>query len=238
MNKYILADMVTERLTREIGMVAKAFPEEIKALETVLPSGRVRLESALYQAEKLKKITISKRILGESVAGALVMIIADDEYDLPFTLADIAFDFTEKNKISALFQLRLLVNDEKSARKYIDPFRTWYEAIGKLPTEPVTLPGEPGEFLKANPPPLRYMHSIPYDYTDEVLKFTEQFFDIFLEIYRKVEPVKDVQRRRKMDAFRAEFNEHILGDDPSGQMLTKTFGRQTAELFYKHFTYW
>ncbi len=65
MNKYILADMVTERLKREIGMVPKPLPEELKTLETVLPSGRVRFENALYQAEKLKKITISKRSLGE-----------------------------------------------------------------------------------------------------------------------------------------------------------------------------
>jgi len=237
MNKYILTDMVTKRLKREIGMLAKPLPEEIKTLETALPSGKVRLESVLYQAEKIKKITISKRSLGESVAGTLVMLIADDEYDLPFTLADIAFDFAEENKISAAFQLRLLVNDEESTRKYVDPFRKWYDAIDRLPSEPVIPPAEPGEFLEANLPQLRYMRSLPYNCTDEVLKFTEQFFDIFLTIYRKAEPVKDVQRRKKMDVFRTEYNKHIVGDDPSGQVLAKAFGQQMAELFYEHFTY-
>ena len=240
MNKYILADMVTERLKREIGMVAKSFPEELKTLETVLPSGKVRTERALYQAEKLKKITISKRSLGESGAGTVVMLFADDEYDLPFILADIAFDFgfppfVTKGRISTGFELRPLVKDEESTRKYIAPFRKWYEAIGKLPSEPILL--DIGEFLKANPAPLNYLRSIPDDYIDEVLKFTEQFFDIFLDIYRKAEPVKDAQRRRKMDAFRSEYNQKILGDDFSGKMLIEAFGRQTMALFYDYLVY-
>lgn len=235
MNKYILADMVTERLKREIGMVAKPLPEQIKILETDLPSGRMHFESALYQAEKLKKITIGKRNLGEGGAGTVVMIIADDEYDLPFILADIAFDFVGKDRISAGFQLRPLVKDEESARKYIAPFLKWYEAICKLPGEPIFL--DIGEFLKANPPPLEYLRSLPNDYIDEVLKFTEQFFDIFLDIYRKAEPVADAQRKRKMDAFRSEYNQKILGDDYSGKVLIKAFGRQTTALFYNYLVY-
>ncbi len=235
MNKFILADMVTERFKREIGIVAKLLPEEIKTLETDLPSGRARFESTLYQAEKLKKITISKRNLGEGGAGTVVMIVADDEYDLPFILADIAFDFVGKGKISAGFELRPLVKDEESTRKYIDPFLKWYEAICKLPSEPVFL--DIGEFLKANPAPMKYISSIPEAYTDEVLKFTEQFFDIFLDIYRKAEPIKDAERRRKMDAFRSEWNQKILGDDYSGKVLIKAFGRQTMALFYDYLVY-
>ncbi len=240
MNKHILADMVTERLTREIGMVAKPLPEELKTMETDLPSGRLRLESALYQTEKLKKITISKRSLGEDGGGTVVMLFADDEYDLPFILADIAFDFgfppfVTKGRISTGFELRPLVKDEESTRKYVDPFRKWYEAIGKLPSEPITL--DIGEFLKANPPPLKHLRSIPHDYIDEVLKLTEQFFDIFLDIYRKAEPVKDTKRRKEMDAFRSEYNQKIFGDDASGKMLIKTFGRQMTELFYDYLVY-
>ena len=235
MNKYILADMVTQRLTKEIGMVATPLPEEIKTLETVLPSGRRRSESALYQTEKLKRISISKRSLGESTAGTAVMLIADDEYDLPFTLADIAFDLSEEGRISAGFQLRPLVKDEESTRKYIDPFQDWYEAIDKLPSEPVFL--NIGEYLKANPPPLKYVRSLSHGYIDEVLKFTEQFFDIFLDIYRKAEPVKDAKRRRQMDAYRAEYNQNILGDDASGKLLLEAFGRQTTQLFYDYLVY-
>jgi hypothetical protein len=227
--------MVTERLTREIGMVAKSLPEEIRTLETDLPSGRARFESALYQAEKLKKITIGKRNLGEGGAGTVVMLIADDEYDLPFILADIAFDFVGKGRMFVAFQLRPLVKDEESTRKYIEPFLKWYEAIDKLPGEPFFL--NIGEYLKTNPPPLKYMCSLPHDYIDEVLKFTEQFFDIFLDIYRKAEPVKDAERRRKMDAFRSEYNQKILGDDASGKMLLEAFGRPTVELFYDYLLY-
>jgi len=235
MNKYIIADMVTERLTREIGMVAKPLPEEIKILETVLPSGRMRLENALYQADKLKKISIGKRDLGEGGAGSVVMFVADNEYDIPFTLVDIAFDFPEKGKILAAFQLRPLVKDEESTRKYIDPFQNWYEAICKLPSEPYSF--EEGEFLKANPLPMLHMRSLPDDYIDEVLRFTEQFFDIFLDIYRKAEPVKDAERKRKMDAFRSEYNQKILANDYSGIMLTKVFGQQTAALLYEYWVY-
>jgi hypothetical protein len=234
MNKYILSDMVTEKLKREIGMVAKPLPEEIKTLETVLPLGRVRFESALYQAEKLKKIAISKHTLGESGAGTVVVIAGDDEYDLPYVLADIAFDFGEKGKIFVEFEAMPLVKDEESTRKYVDPFRKWREAIGKLPAEPVTAFGEVGEFLKANMSPTEYARFIPDDYTDEVLKFADQFFDIFLDIYRKTEKIKDAQRKKKIEAFRSEYNKRFLDEDPSGIMIMEAFGRPTAELFYDY----
>ena len=237
MNKYILADTVTERLKREIGMVAKPLPEEIKTIEKVLPSGRVSFESALYQAEKLKKIAIIKHSHGESGAGTLVMIAAEDEYDLAYALMDVAFDFGLKGKIFTEFEATLLVKDEESTRKYVDPFRKWYEEICKLPSEPVSAFMEPGEFLKANEPPTKYLRYVPYDYADEVLKFAQQFFDIYLDMYRKAEPVKDEQRRRKIDAFKLEWNKHILPDDPSGVMIMEAFGQQTAELFYDYFVY-
>jgi len=234
MNKYILGDMVTEKLKRGIGMVAKPLPEELRILEGELPSGKVRFESALYQADKLKKITISKHSHGESGAGTVVLIVADNEYDLPFIVVDVAFDFGEKGKIFTEFEAKPLVKDEESARKYVEPFRKWREALGKLPAEPVTAFGEVGEFLKANVSPTEYVRLIPDAYTDEVLKFADQFFDIFLDIYRKAEPVKDVQRKRKMDTFRSEYNKHVLEEDPSGIMLMEAFGRQTAELFYDY----
>ena len=236
MNKYILGDMVTEKLKKEIGMVAKPLPEEIRILETVLPSGKVRFESALYQTEKLKKITIAKHTLGEG-AGTVVLIVADDEYDLPFMLADVAFDFGKKGKILVDFEAKPLIKDEESIRKYVDPFRQWREALGKLTSEPATALGEDGEFLKANVSLTKYGRFIPDSFTDEVLNFAQQFFDIFLDIYRKAEPVKDIERKRKIDAFRSEYNKHLLDEDPSAIMLINTFGRQTTELFYNYFVY-
>lgn len=235
MNKYILADMVIDRFTREIGMVASLLPEEIKTLEKDLPTGRLRFDSALYQSEKLKRITIGKRSRGDGGAGTVVMLIANDEYDLPFILADVAFDFAGKGKISAGFQLRPLVKDEESTRKYIQPFQKWYEAISKLPGESVFL--DIGEYLKANPAPLKYLASLSDDYADEVINFAGQFLDIFLDIYQKAEPVTDVERRREMDAFRSEYNHNILGDDYSGKMLIEAFGKQTAAVFYEHLVY-
>jgi len=237
MNKHILADMVIEKLEREIGMVAKPLPKELKILEKVGPLGRQRSECALYEAEKLKKISIIKTQRGDIGAGTVVMIVGADEYDLPFTIAAVGFDAGEKGKIAIEFDAVLLVKDEESTRKYVDPFRKWREAIGKLPSEPVSGFGEPGEFLKANMSPIEYLRLLPDDYTDEMLNLAEQFFDIFLDIYRKAEPVKDIQRRRKIDAFRAEYNKHILDDDPDGVALMEAFGRPTAELFYEYLIY-
>jgi len=227
--------MVTERLKREIGMVAKNLPEEVKTLETDLPSGKARFESALYQADKLKKITISKRSLGDGGAGTVVMIVADDAYDIPFILADIAFDFVGKGRISVGFELRPLVKDEESTRKYIDPFKKWHKTIRKLPSEEVFL--DIGEFLKSNPPSLKYLGSIPEAYTDEVVKLAGQFLNVFLDIYQKAEPIKDTERRRKMDSFRSEWNQNILGDDYSGKVLIEAFGRRRIALFYDYLVY-
>jgi len=228
MNKYILADMVTEKLEREIGIVAKPLPEELKIIGS---------EIALYKAKKLKKISIIKTQRGETGAGTVVMIVGDDEYDLPFIIAAIGFDFGEKGKIAMEFDAMPLVKDEESTRKYTDPFRKWREAIGKLPSEPISGFGEPGKFLRDCMSPIEYLRLLPDDYTDEMLNFTEQFFDIFLDIYRKAEPVKDIQRRREIDAFRAEYNKHVLDDDPDGIALMEAFGRPTAELFYDYLIY-
>lgn len=237
MNKYILADIVTERLTRELGMVAKPLPEELKKLETVVPSGRVCTEPALYQAAKLKKIVISKRSQGENLAGTLVMLISEDEYDFPFTLADVTFDFAGKGKMFVAFQFRPLVKDDESTRKYVEPLRKWFEAINKIPSEPVTPPKEPGEFLKKNVTPIRYIRIVQEDYIDQVLNFAQQFIDIVLDIYWKAEPVKDARRRKEMDTFRSEWNKHILSDDPSGQSLAEAYGWKTAELFFDYLVY-
>jgi hypothetical protein len=237
MNKYILADMITERLTREIGMVEKPLPEELKRLETDLPSGRVRTEPALYQAAKLKKIVVSKRSQGENLAGTLVMLISEDDYDFPFTLADVTFDFAGKGKMFVAFQFRPLVKDDESTRKYVEPLRKWFEAINEIPSEPVTLPKEPGEFLKKTVTPIRYIRIVQEDYIDEVLNLAQQFFDIVVDIYRKVKPVKDAQRRREMDTFRSEWNKHILSDDPSGQSLVEAYGQKTAALFFDYLVY-
>jgi hypothetical protein len=235
MNKYILADMVTEKLTRETGMVAKPFPEELRMLEAELaPTGKVRFESALYQTEKLKKISITKHDHGEGGAGTLVVMAADDKYELPFIVVDIAFDFGMRGKIFAEFEAKPLVKDEESTRKYVEPFRKWREALGKLPSERPTTFGEVGEFLKSNMSPYEYVRFIPDAYSDEVLKFADQFFDIFLDIYRQAEPVTDAERKSKIDAFRSEYNKHVLDEDPTGVFLINAFGRETAQLFYEH----
>jgi 15,16-dihydrobiliverdin:ferredoxin oxidoreductase len=235
MNKYILADMVTERLTREIGMVAKSLPEEITILETILPSGRVLLEPALYQAEKIKKAVTINHTIGERRAGTVVMIVGADEYDFPFMLADIAFDVDEKDNMFAEFEVIPLIKDDESTTKYIDPFRQWFEAIDTLPSEPVTQ-FPLGEHIKANLSPITYLRYIPDVYINEVLNFTKQFFDIFLDIYQKAEPVKNAERRSKMNSFRSEWNKHLLEEDPSAVLIVEAFGQQTAELFINYFS--
>ena len=237
MNKYILGDMVIEKLKREIGIEPKPFPEELKILEGELPSGKFRWESALYQAEKLKKISIVKHSRGESGACAILMIAAEDEYDLPFVEINIAFDFGEKDKMFTEFEVIPLVKDEESTRKYVEPFRQWREAIGKLPATPLTTFGEAREFMKAHVTPIEYIHFLSYDYTDEVLNFADQFLDIFLDICRKAEPVKDAKRRKGMDTFRSEWNRYVLEDDPSGIACINAFGRQKAELLYNYLVY-
>jgi hypothetical protein len=237
MDKYILGDMVVEKLRREIGIEPKPFPEELKILEGELPSGRFRWESALYQADKLKKISIGKHSHGESGAGAVLMIAAEDEYDLPFVEIDIAFDFGEKDNMFTEFEVIPLVKDEESTRKYVEPFRQWREAIGKLPAKPLTTFGEAREFMKAHVTPIEYIHFLSYDYIDEVLNFADQFLDIFLNICKKAEPVKDAKRRKEMDTFRSEWNKYVLEDDPSGIACVNAFGRQKAELLYNYLVY-
>lgn len=239
MNKHIIADMITEKLKKEIGMVAKPFPEELKVLETEIPSGivpmsgKLHMEASLYQADKAKKITFLRNKMGEMSAGSVLMIAPEDEYELPFIVVDITFWLGEINKIFTEFDANPIVKDEESLKDY-NEFKKWLEEIGKLPSEPIAGLPEPGEFLKSCLSTINYLHFVPVEHTDEVIKLTDQFFDIYIKLYQKAEPVKDVQRRKKMDEFRLEYNRHALDDDPSGVMIMNAFGREKAQLFYEH----
>jgi len=236
MDKYFIADMLTEKLKREIGMVPKPFPEELKIMEAeVAPFGKSHFENSLYQTEKLKKIWFGKHAFGETFVGTVVITVAADEYDLPFIVVNVASWSRETSKIFVELGAKPLVWDEESTRKYADPFREWLEAIGELPFEPITGFGEGGEHLRAFRSPVACGGLTPVEYLDKVLNFTDQFFDIFVNIYRKAVPVEDVQRRRAMDAFRSEYNRYALDEDPSGIALIDGWGREKAQLFYEHF---
>lgn len=195
------------------------------------------MESSIYQADKIKKISIVKNQLGEISAGGIVLITPENEYDLPFVVVDITFMSIGKVKIFTELDAKLLVKDEESERKHTRPFQKWREAIGKLPSEPITGRPEIGEFFKDNMSPINYLGFIPEEYTDDLLNLTNQFFDIYINLYRQAELVKDDQRRNKMDTFRSEFNRHFLTEDPSGVMLINAFGLEKAQLFCEHIVY-
>ncbi|MFC1591041.1 hypothetical protein ACFL43_00805 [Thermodesulfobacteriota bacterium] len=235
MNKHILAKMVIERLQQETSLIECPLPEQIKTITTDHLKGRVHIESALYQADKLKKISISNRVMGTNNAGTVVMIIADDAYDLPFILMDIAIDAAGSGSITAGFKIRPLVADAISTQKYIRPFSAWLDGIKTLPAAPVHL--DVGSYLKDNPAPLDYRGTVGLDHNQKLLAYTNQFIDILLDIYHTLQPVEDAYRRTQMDAFRQEYNRNILGTDYSGKMLVQAFGQQTAEIFYEHLVY-
>ena len=130
-----------------------------------------------------------------------------------------------------------IVDDEESRRKYIYPFQKWYEEFDKMPSEPFPFYGGYGKVLQDNPSPLDCRRLLPHAYKDELLKFTDQFLDIFLDTYRKAEPVRDPQRRRKMDTFRCEWNKRIFDDNPVSRTLIEAFGREKAQLHYDYFGY-
>ncbi len=104
-------------------------------------------------------------------------------------------------------------------------------------SEPVSGFGEPGEFIRDSMSPIEVMRFIPVDYLDQVLDLSKQFFEIALDFWRKAEPVKDAQRREKIDAFRREYNRNILEEDPSGRTSVEAFGREKALLYFENFAF-
>jgi hypothetical protein len=224
--------MVTDKLKNEIGIQSKPLPKKLQLLEANLPGGRARFEPVLYQARKLKKIAVNKHTHGDA-AGTVIVIAPEDDYDLPYVVVDVAFDFGGKGKIFAEFEAKPLLRDEETMRKYVDPFRKWREELARLPSEPANAFGEMGDFIKEHMSPIEYARLVPDKYADQIAKFANRFFDIYLDIYRKAEPVNDPEKRKKIDTFRKEYNHYSLTEDPSGVMLINTFGRETAELFFQ-----
>ena len=115
MDKHIIAEIITEKFKKELGMVDKAFPEELRILEAEIPpealppGGKMRMESSMYQADKIKKISIVKNQLGEISAGGIVLITPENEYDLPFVVVDITFMSIGKVKIFTELDAKPLV---------------------------------------------------------------------------------------------------------------------------------
>jgi hypothetical protein len=239
-NKYIIGDMVTEILKEGMNMVDYPLPEELRAMEGKHPTyGRVVRSCVRYKADKLKRISVIRHDVGGIFVGSDIMIVGEDEYDFPFVLVNIAFVSADggKDKIFAEFEAKPLVKDEESTMKYIEPLRGWREQIGKLPSEPVSGFGQPGEFIEANMSPIEYRRYIPVDYLGDILDLTRQFFRIVLSYWHKAEPVKDIKRREKIDAFRREYNRHIIDDDPSGRTYIAAFGRKKALLAFENITF-
>jgi len=240
MNKYIVSEMVIPMLEKEMNLVDHPLPEELRVMEGEHPSfGKVIERSFRYKADKIKRVTDIRIDVGGMLVGTVIMIMGEDEYDFPFVMANIAFVPGEdgKEKIFVEIEAMPLIKDDESTRKYVDPLRGWHEAIGKLPAEPVSGFGEPGEFIKESIAPFQYLRFIPMDYLDQVLDLTKQFFEIAVDFWRKAEPVKDIQRKEKIDAFRRAYNRNILEEDPSGRVSMETFGREKAQLSFENKTF-
>jgi hypothetical protein len=240
MNKYIVSEIVRDMLKKEMNMVDYPLPKEFEMQEGQHSDyGKMFNQVTRYKAHKLKRIAILDVDIGGNFIGSVILIASEDEYDFPFIVVNVAFsqDKNGKDRIFVEFESKPLVKDEESTRKYIDPLRSWREAIGNLPSEPMSGFGEPGDFLKANISPIEYIRWVPIEYLDQILDFTRQFFEIILDYWRKAEPVQDPERRKKIDEFRREYNRHILDEDPSGRTAIETFGREKALLYFQNLSF-
>ena len=240
MNKYILGDTIMPMLKKEMNLVDHPLPEEVRVLEGEHPAfGKVVEWFSRYKTNKIKRVSDIRHDVGGMLVGANIMIMGEDEYDFPFIMANIAFVPGEggKDKIFVEINAMPLIKDEESTRKYVDPLRGWREAIGKIPAEPVSGFGEPGEFIKESISPFQYLRFVSVDYLDQLLDLTKQFFEITLDFWRKAEPVKDIQRREKIEAFRREWNKNMLDEDPSGRAAMEAFGREKAQLSFENTTF-
>ena len=240
MNKYILADMITPILKKEMNLVDYPLPEELRVREGEHPNfGKVFEKASRYKADKTKRVAFTRLDFGGAFVGSVAMIFGGDVYDFPYVIETLCFVPGEggKDKIFAEFDAMPLVKDEESMRKYVEPLRGWREAIDKLPSEPVSGLGKPGEFILDSVSQIEVLRFIPIDYLDELLDLSKQFWEIALDFWRKAEPVKDIQRMEKINAYRGEYNRHILEEDPTGQFNVEVFGREKALLYFDNLAF-
>jgi len=240
MNKYLAGDVAKEILAKEMSITDYPLPEDLSVREGDHPTyGKMVNRATRYKADKIKRIALLNHDVGGSFIGSVIMIVGEDGYDFPFIVVNIAFapDATGKDRIFVEFEAKPLVKDEESTRKYVEPLRAWREAIAKLPSEPMSGFGDPGEFVKANLSPIEYIRWVPMEHLDEVMDFFRQFFAIIVDYWRQAEPVQDLERRKKIADFRQAYNSHILDDDPSGRTAIATYGREQALRYFENVTF-
>lgn len=240
MNKYIAGEIAKTILEKEMSITDYPLPEDLSVREGEHPGyGKMVNRATRYRADKLKRIAILNHDVGGQFIGSVIMLVGEDEYDFPFVVVNIAFapDSTGKDRIFVEFESKPLVKDDESTRKYIEPLRSWREALAKLPSEPMSGFGDPGEFVKANLSPIEYIRWVPMEHLDQVLDFFRQFFAIIVEYWRQAEPVHDATRRKQIDDFRQAYNYHILDDDPSGRAAIAAYGREQALRYFENVTF-
>jgi hypothetical protein len=240
MDKYMAGKVAMEILGKAMNVTDYPLPEDLRVREGSHPSyGKMVNQAARYRADKLKRIAILNHDVGGSFIGSVIMIVGEDGYDFPFIVVNIAFapDATGKDRIFVEFESKPLVKDDESTRKYIEPLRAWREALVKIPSEPMSGFGDPGEFVKANLSPIEYIRWVPMEHLDEVMDFFRQFFEIVVDFWRQAEPVPDAARRQQIDDFRQAYNHHILDDDPSGRASIAAYGREQALRYFENVTF-
>jgi len=232
MNENSIAEMAMEKLKRGTGMVEKAIPAEIQALDAEFPPGRkIHWKASLYQAEHLKIMSFHRFQLGDNHDGTAIFLIPNDERYLPFVLGNVSFRYGPETKIFTEFTLEPMAKDEKSLAESSEPFRKWREELEKLPSEKIPGYPEVDEFIRTNLSKLHYMRLVPYAYRGELLSLTDRFFDIYLDVYRKASPLMDSETIKSREAFRAMWNQSLREKDASGILIIKAFGQERAQLF-------
>ena len=240
MNKYMAGDVAKEILTKDMGITDYPLPEDLRVREGSHPTrGKVVNRATRYKADKIKRIALLNHDVGGQFIGSVIMIVGEDGYDFPFIVVNIAFapDATGQDRIFVEFEAKPLVKDAESTRKYIEPLHAWREALGKLPSEPMSGFGEIGEFVKANLSPIEYVRWVPMEHLDAVMYLFRQFFAIIVDYWRQAEPVEDAARRKQIADFRQAYNSHILDDDPAGQTSIATYGREQALRYFENVTF-
>ncbi|KPJ59392.1 MAG: hypothetical protein AMJ42_02020 [Deltaproteobacteria bacterium DG_8] len=182
-----------------------------------------------FKMEKCEKICLSHCMLMDSILVSALIIIPDDDYELPLLLLEWSETGSAISILVDFLPMVDLVMREDYREKYLDPMNQYW-------TKYKSLPGmEPNRFAWA-----RQMFS-PYYLSGSISKESEKnkedcieiinnYLELWISLWQKAEPIKDGNAKEYIRERKTNIRKIFRANDEGAKTMAQMVGQEIIDL--------